>query len=105
MNIRRGFDEHDLKLLIAAADEKKGPHILWVDLEGSVHLDPVPKGASKLEQLRMPRMRFGFAPNAGGQTLVGPRAAKNVKWIEQLYSELIKAWREDRTGFFELFEQ
>ncbi len=84
----------DFKALIAAADDEGSHHVLSLAFDGQVHLTPVDrKVVPDVVWLQKNRESlYVFPPFARANDYVGPQAAANSAWMEDLYSGLVAEW-------------
>lgn len=90
MNLTTPTTIGELRRLVAAADERAGAHMLWIDTEGEVHLSPVLSGAVGTDAGAPARLRF--TPLARGEAMVGPQAARDDRLIGELYFSILHHW-------------
>lgn len=90
MNLTTPTTIGELRRLVAAADERAGAHMLWIDTEGEVHLSPVLSGAAVTGAGAPARLRF--TPLARGEAMVGPQAARDDRLIGELYFSILHHW-------------
>lgn len=90
MNLTNPTTIGELRRLVAAADERAGAHMLWIDTEGEVHLSPVMSGAAVTGAGAPARLRF--TPFARGEAMVGPQAARDDRLIGELYFSILHHW-------------
>ncbi len=86
MNLTTPTTMGQLRRLIAAADDRAGAHVLWIDNGGEVHLS-ADDGASDDGAVRL-----RFAPFQPGAGMVGPLAAHDDGLIGKMYFSILHHW-------------
>jgi hypothetical protein len=93
MNMDKNPTVEELRQLIMACNDLAGHHVLWVANNGDVHVSRVPKGVSPVGfQEAQSEMQLRYETFEAGNDYVGPEAAKDNEWINQLFDALTKAW-------------
>lgn len=70
---------------------------VWVDHQGNVHIEPIEKAAGFFIDENEDEIKFIFETLAADY--VGPAAAKDEKWVTQLFKKLEKEWSKDAVGY------
>ena len=86
MNLTTPTTMGELRRLIAAADDRAGAHVLWIDNGGEVHLSA---DGSACED---GAVRLRFAPFQAGDGMVGPLAAHDDRLIGKMYFSILHHW-------------
>lgn len=93
MNMKSGISIEKAKEIFMACDDNAGHHILWIDKNGEVHLDRVPEELSPIGfQESKISMQCRFETYTCGCGYVGPEAAKDDKYMENICNSLEAAW-------------
>jgi len=96
MNLTTPTTIGELRRLIAAADDRAGPHTLWIDTGGEVHLTALAAQATARASAagagNSAPVRLRFAPFAPGAGMVGPQAARDDGLIGELYFSILHHW-------------
>jgi hypothetical protein len=93
MNLEKGPTINVLRDLIATANDRAGHHVLWVEKNGDVHLSMLPPDQSSVGfESEHPEMQLRLETFEAGNDYVGPNAAKDAEWINQLLETLTKEW-------------
>lgn len=93
MNMNDTPTAEELRELIADCDDRAGQHLLWVSRNGEVQVSQVPRSqdaGSFAESLR--EMQLRFETFEAGNEYVGPDAAEDQDWINQLLELLTVEW-------------
>lgn len=90
-----------LRDLLAGCDDLAAHHVLWVDVDGGVHIDPVPAGMtpSRFETELGTRFKFRQETYARGNGYVGAEAAEQDGYVKGLLDDLIEDWKSDARGY------
>ena len=86
-----------LRELYASASDDKF-HVLWVDTGGGIHLD-VDDNESDFNARIATRVKFRWEAFAPGNGYVGPRAAKDLKYMRKQLQMLKADWTSGATGY------
>ena len=103
--MKKHIDEmqlEDMVELLAAVDDEKGHHILWVDNDGIIHLDEI--GAQTPASFATERkkvMRFRWETFCAGNGYVGTNAAANHTYVANTLAELREDYRLGKTGLID----
>jgi hypothetical protein len=93
MNLNTSPTIAQLQALTQSADDAAGNHILWVDMQGDVHLSLVPVHLSPNGfEDSQPTMRVRYETCGQGNGYVGPQAAADVSSMNRLLNSLVKEW-------------
>ena len=97
MNLTDSPSHNELRKLLASV-EHDGPaqrYILWVDVEGGVHLDLLESTTPKqFASERKDKMKFRLESLPDGtKGYVGIEASKDDKWVSDLFRVLTRAWK------------
>lgn len=119
MNLTKTPTKAQLKEVLASADDSQGHHVLWVDMDGEVHLDLLPEGGIaelleswgyspqpdlirlsevKMEDPQNIRMRFYFEIFACDNDYVGVEASKDDAFVNRIFTSLIDNWNKKPGG-------
>jgi hypothetical protein len=97
MNLTRELDTDALRTLLSEQDDLAGDHLLWVDRDGEVRLSLLKRGQSPADFERQhPEMQLRFEVFQRGNEYVGPDAAQDEAWIEELSRRLYDEWRQSQ---------
>jgi hypothetical protein len=91
--------------LVAAQDDERGHHVLWVDREGWIHLDPLPDKMAPVqyEEEIDCDMQFRYETFVEGCGNVGRTAAKDSRRMTQILESLKQNWSQGAVGYIEVF--
>jgi hypothetical protein len=93
MNMDRNPTVAEIRQLIKVCDDRAGHHILWVAKNGDVHVSRVPRDMTPVGfQQAQPEMQLRYETFEAGNEYVGPEAAEDNEWINQLFDALTKEW-------------
>ena len=93
MNLNDNPTIEQLQQIIALAESAAGRHCLWVDTLGVVHLDLIPTDMTPSSfEYGKPQMRIRFETFSKELNNCGSIAAKNLKYINRLLSDLTSNW-------------
>lgn len=94
-----------LKQMMAAIDDEKGHHILWVSKAGDVHITRLPGVLSPVGWFmqNQDRVLFRLETFSCGNGYMGPTAAVDEKWVKRLYKALLKNWETPRGTYVDFF--
>lgn len=103
MNMETNPTVDELRALIRAEDDRAGHHIVWVATNGDVHVSIVPEDMSPVDLERIhPDMQLRLETFQIGNEYVGPTAAEDNDWMNQLFEALNREWPRARgTGRIE----
>ncbi len=103
MNMTRNPTTAELAALLSRCDDNAGLHQLWVDLEGNVHIDLMPKDSGPLGYAATfeHRERFRYEIYIDGNGYVGPEVAKDQRYVANLLKELKQDWKAGTRGFID----
>ena len=91
MNLDNNPTVEELSDLLKQCDDEAGHHVLWVAKNGEVHLSRIPKAADPIE-FQSPEMQLRYAVFEAGNEYVGPDAAEDKTWVEELFDALVHEW-------------
>lgn len=92
-NVVQGITIKEVEDLFRAADDNAGHHVLWLDVNGDVHLDClVDEGPVAFESRMAPNMKVRFETYDQGNDYVGPDAAADAKGMQFAKQQLERAW-------------
>jgi hypothetical protein len=101
MNIQNP-DIDALRKLIADADDTAGHHIVWLDLDGNVHVSLlVDEFPIEWEKRNENRYKFRLESFAQGNGYVGPEAAKDERHLKAMMAQLKHGWTMPGIGNYE----
>ena len=93
MNMKNNPTIEDLRALIKPCNDSAAHHILWVAKNGEVHVSKVPKDKASVNFDEFtPEMQLRYETFEAGNEYVGPEAAEDIEWVQQLFNALIKEW-------------
>jgi hypothetical protein len=93
MNLEKNPTVDELRALLRTCNDRAGHHILWVAKNGEVHLSQVPKDKSSVGfQEPANDMRLRYETFEAGNEYVGPDAAEDEKWVNELFASLVNQW-------------
>jgi hypothetical protein len=94
-----------LASLLSQCDDSVADHVLWVDHNGQVHLDPLDRGvtANSFAVLNEAEMKFRLDTFQRGEGYVGPEASKDAIWINRLFVAIERLWANDTKGLVKSF--
>lgn len=92
MNLSSLPTRDQLRQLLAVADDRAGPHVLWVNEEGTVHLTRLPAGGAAVFESAHPDVRVRLETFERGNEYVGPAAAADEGWVAELFDRLLSEW-------------
>lgn len=93
MNLNQNPTKEQLKDLFRVADDEAGHHILWVDVDGKVHVTLLPETVTPSGwEDAFPTTRFRFETFCVGNGYVGPDAADDDDHVNMFYHWLVKTW-------------
>lgn len=100
MNLNNSPTIEQLRDLIAAADDNECSHQIWVGKNGEVHLQKSTDLRWNDRQMdRIDYEQFRLETFDQGNGYVGKSAAKDEKWISDLFRGLQMAWQKNATGY------
>lgn len=95
MNLENNPTIAQLAAMLTECIDEDHHHIVWVDTDGDVHLTSLPDDMTPLGYERsQPTMRVRFETLQAGKDWVGPDAAADEKWVEELFRGLMNGWRD-----------
>jgi|SRR5580704_7304010 hypothetical protein len=95
MNMEKGPTVQELRELINAQNDRAGHHVLWVAKTGDVRVSMVPEDLTPVGfEDEHPEMQLRLETFQAGNDYVGPNAANDVDWINQLFEALKKEWAQ-----------
>jgi len=105
LNLAAGVNFEAFRDLIAAQNDDAGHHSLWVDRDGAIHLDIVPKHLSPAmyEGEIDNRMQFRYETFEQGLGYMGPGAAEDARFVEDLLHGLQRDWNARAAGYIETY--
>lgn len=93
MNLNNNPTTDELRALFAAADDKAGHHILWVDIAGQVHLTLLDDSVRLPDFSKTyPTVRIRFEAFCAGNGYVGPEAADDDDHVARYFGWLQFEW-------------
>ena len=97
MNLEQNPTPDELRELIATCDDRAGHHVLWVAKNGDVHVTRVPKDRAPGDfEDDWPDLQLRYEPFQAGNEYVGPEAAADSDWINELFDALTREWPNAR---------
>ena len=99
MNLAAKPTRYELAALLRDCDDRTVSHLLWVEKDGEVHIDPLleitPVAiADKNSEI----LKFKFESFARGNGSTGDKAALDKQWVDRLFRLLVSAWASGREG-------
>jgi hypothetical protein len=91
MNLNNNPTMDQLRDLLRACDDRAGRHIMWADRAGEVRVTPIPSEVTDFVRSQTD-LRMWLRVFVSGQNYVGPAAAEDTGWVEDLYLALRKNW-------------
>lgn len=93
MNLDNNPTKEQLADLLRACDDRAGHHVLWVDRGGEAHVTPVSADCSPAEfRQDHPDAQLQFDVFEPGHNYVGPGAADDHFWVEDVFIALLDEW-------------
>jgi hypothetical protein len=93
MNMEKDPRVNDLRELIREGNDRAGHHVLWVAKNGDVHVSMVPENQSPVGfQNEQPDMQLRLETFEAGNDYVGPNAANDAEWMNELFEALTREW-------------
>jgi hypothetical protein len=92
MNLNNNPTMDQLRELLRTADDRAGRHVLWADHKGEVHLTPIPGEDANGFDREHPDARMWLREFEAGEAFVGPLAAADRGWVEDLFVALTRNW-------------
>lgn len=93
MNLNSSPTLAQMQALTSQADDEAGDHILWVDLDGDVHLSLLPEDLGPIGfESQQPTMRLRYETCGQGNGYVGSEAARDVALMNRQLKSLEKEW-------------
>ncbi|MFP5234753.1 MAG: hypothetical protein ACLGSD_02535 [Acidobacteriota bacterium] len=105
MNLKSDPTPQQLMNLLAKQDDNAGHHVIWVGHDGEVHIDLLPRrlNPAGFSAENRSRIKFRLETCDRGNGYVGPSAATDSAWVDQLYGALLRLWEEDYEGYCDAF--
>ena len=77
--------------------------MLWVDIEGNVHIDQIPEELSPIGYAATfkDRERFRYETYISGNAYVGPEAPKDQAYLTSLLGYLKRDWEAGTRGYID----
>jgi hypothetical protein len=106
------MDKHptvdELRELISSCDDLSGHHVLWVAKNGDVYVSQIPRDKTPIGfEEANPNMQLRCETFVAGNEYVGPEAAKDDEWLNQLFQTLEEEWphakRQPRVEYIDQF--
>lgn len=91
MNLNNNPTKEQLAELLRPCDDRAAHHVLWVDRGGEVHVTPVPEETGP-DDFRREHPDVQLRPFIPEHDYVGPGAARDTLWVEDLYIALLDEW-------------
>ena len=93
MNLERNPTTEELRDLLKSCDDRAGHHVLWVAKNGDVHVTRLPRDHSPSGvSINQPEVQLLTETFEAGNEYVGPEAAEDAAWIDQLFHTLAVEW-------------
>lgn len=93
MNMEQNPTGEELRELIRSCDDLAGHHVLWIAKNGDVHVSRLPKDAApdSFDETQ-PDVQLRCETFVAGNEYVGPGAAEDNDWINELFATLTSKW-------------
>jgi hypothetical protein len=92
MNLNNNPTMDQLRELFRRCDDRAGRHIAWVDHAGEVRIEPVPGGDVTGFIQGHADLKMWLRVFEPGHDYVGPGAADDTGWVEDVYLALTREW-------------
>jgi hypothetical protein len=93
MNLESNPTVEQLSELLRKCNDQAGHHVLWVAKNGDVHLSRVPKDKTPVGfEEGEAEMQLRYETFEAGNEYVGPEAAKDESWVNELFDALVQEW-------------
>ena len=99
MNLKNNPTAAQLQPLIAACEDSKGHHMLWIDNEWDVHIQRFDQNLTKADWLKTMEGKYRELADETwrqGNGYVGPAAAADPKHVQEVFDMLID-FRDGKT--------
>ena len=96
MNLDDNPTKEQLADLLRPCDDRAGHHVLWVDRAGDVRITPLAGRDLAGFVEAHPELKLWLREFPPGETFVGPGAAEDVGWVEDLFYALTQEWPKAR---------
>ena len=96
MNLNDNPTMDELRALLRPCDDHAGHHVLWVECTGEVHITPIPGEEANGFDKDHPNAKLWLREFASGENCVGPGAAEDIGWVEDLFYALTHEWPKAR---------
>ncbi|QJW97452.1 hypothetical protein [Frigoriglobus tundricola] len=96
MNLDNNPTMEQLRDLFRACDDRYGRHIAWVDRNGEVRIEPVPGGDVPGFVRGHTDLKMWLRVFEPGHDYVGPGAAEDTGWVEDVFRALTREWAKAR---------
>jgi hypothetical protein len=104
MNLDRNPTKKQLAELFAKCHDEENHHILWVREDGEVFVTPVPnEGISAALEGELKVARFRYETFAAGNDYVGPKAAADEGYMDEMFGYITRDWQQGLTGYIDDF--
>lgn len=100
MNMNKNPTIDQLRGLIAACDDARSHHVMWIAADGEVQIEPLPASLNPvgLEEVKGKAMKYRYETFVVGNGYVGTTAAADARHVKGLFEELKSAWGGQGTG-------
>ena len=102
MNMNQNPTVDQLRALVAACRGADAHHVMWIESNGEVHIDPVPDDLTPVgfEHAKGSAMKYRYETFVAGNGYVGAQAAADAVHMKELFDDLNAAWsdKDDGTG-------
>lgn len=92
MNLNHNPMQSELAELLRACDDRAGHHVLWVDRGGEVRITLLADGTAFGFANGRPEAQLQFDYFESGHDYVGPGAARDTNWVEDVFITLLDRW-------------
>ena len=103
MNLNNNPTMDELRNLVAGCDDGACSHIVWVEKNGDVHIEPNPEHILPKHWDDRPSLQFRLETLDRGNGYVGPDAANDEEWVERLFKGLVDNWARGTQGYCDQF--
>lgn len=93
MNLEQAPTRDQLVELLAAQDDAAGHHVIWADSSGEVQITRLPIGRTPIGfEESEPTMKLRLPTLSQGNGYVGPGAAQDSGWVDNVFDALVTTW-------------
>ena len=105
MNLQNNPLISDLITIFASRNDDDDAHIIWVDHNGNVFLDPIGKNMTPVgwDEANKNKYKFRFESYVQGKGYVGLKASQDMKWMQQVFNGLLDNWKKGTIGYVDTY--